>query len=123
VPTIKASKPSDFTAKQREEAKEAANQEAVARQEQLTMMNKVEDESKKDDVFDPQSGASLGKVETVKIDAKKKEVTIQVVEDVEDMTYGAGTHYTFKVGQKYKVQENIAQHLDELGLVWGGLEK
>lgn len=145
--TIKSAKPSDFTGRQREEAAAAAADELAKREGQITMMQQIEVETNENEVFDPESGESLGAVgdvpaevqvevpaepeppkpapkakaekATVKVKNVKK-VTIQVVEDINDMTYGAGTHYTFKVGQKYSVTENIAKHLDSLGLLWGG---
>lgn len=144
---IKAAKPSDFTGRQREEAAEAAADELAKREGQITMMQQIEVQTKENEVFDPETGKSLGEVGSVptevdvevpeepvapKVEAPKaktakavkvksvKKVTIQVVEDVNDMTYGAGTHYQFLVGQKYSVTENIAKHLDSLGLLWGG---
>lgn len=117
---IKTAKPSDFTGRQREEAAAAAADELAKREGQITMMQQVEVEQKENEIFDPKSGGSLGEIASVKVDPKKKEVVIQVVEDIDNMTYGAGSHFTFKVGQKYKVTENIAKHLDDLGLLWGG---
>ena len=42
-------------------------------------------------------------------------VEIRVVEDIENMTLGAGNNYSFKAGQKYKVTKQVAQHLKEKG--------
>ncbi len=118
--TIKTAKPSDFTGVEREKAAAAAAEEVAHRQNELSMSNQLIVEANENDLFDPESGASLGKAASVPIDPEKKEVVIRVVEDIEDMTFGAGTHYTFKVGQKYRVKENIAKHLDKLGLLYGG---
>jgi hypothetical protein len=46
-------------------------------------------------------------------------VEIRVVEDVDNMTLGAGNNYTFKAGQKYRVTKNVAQHLKEKGRLAG----
>ena len=114
---IKAAKPSDFTGRQREEAAEAAADELAKREGQITMMQQIEVQTKENEVFDPETGKSLGEVGSVptevdvevpeepvapKVEAPKaktakavkvksvKKVTIQVVEDVNDMIDQAG---------------------------------
>lgn len=47
-------------------------------------------------------------------------VVIQVVEDIEQMTFGAGNLYDFKVDRKYKVPREIADHLKDKGYVYHG---
>ena len=42
-------------------------------------------------------------------------VEIRVVEDLENMTLGAGNNYSFKAGQRYTVSKHVAQHLKEKG--------
>lgn len=46
-------------------------------------------------------------------------VEIRVIEDIENMTLGAGNNYTFKAGQKYKVTKAVALHLKEKGYLAG----
>ena len=46
-------------------------------------------------------------------------VEIRVVADIEHMTLGAGNNYSFKAGQKYKVEKHVAQHLKEKGYLAG----
>ena len=46
-------------------------------------------------------------------------VEIRVVENIENMTLGAGNNYNFKAGQKYKVTKQVAQHLKEKGYLAG----
>ena len=46
-------------------------------------------------------------------------VEIRVTENIESMTLGAGNHYSFKAGQKYKVTKQVAQHLKEKGYLAG----
>jgi len=46
-------------------------------------------------------------------------VEIRVIEDIENMTLGAGNNYNFKAGQKYKVTKQVAQHLKEKGYLAG----
>jgi len=44
---------------------------------------------------------------------------IRVVEDIENMTLGAGNNYSFKAGQKYSVTQQVATHLREKGYLAG----
>jgi hypothetical protein len=118
---IKTARPSDFTGTQREAAAAAAADELAKRKDQISTAQRIEAQANETDLFDPSTGKSLGAANSISIDPAKKEVVIQVVEDVEDMTLGAGNNYSFKVGMKYKVPEYVAKHLDRLGLVWGGL--
>ena len=46
-------------------------------------------------------------------------VLIRVVEDIENMTLGAGNNYSFKAGQKYSVTQQVATHLREKGYLAG----
>jgi chemotaxis protein CheY-P-specific phosphatase CheC len=46
-------------------------------------------------------------------------VEIRVVENIENMTLGAGNNYNFKAGQKYRVTKAVAQHLKEKGYLAG----
>jgi hypothetical protein len=48
-------------------------------------------------------------------------IIIRVVEDVEQMTFGAGNYYSFKAGKKYRVNLDIARHLEEKGYLAGTL--
>lgn len=50
---------------------------------------------------------------------KEDAVEIRVIEDIENMTLGAGNNYSFKAGQKYKVTMQVAQHLKEKGYLAG----
>jgi len=46
---------------------------------------------------------------------KDETVVIRVVEDIENMTFGAGNYYSFKAGQKYEVSVKLARRLKSLG--------
>lgn len=39
---------------------------------------------------------------------------------LENVTYGAGKHYTFNEGTKYVVPVELARHLSSKGLLWEG---
>jgi hypothetical protein len=40
--------------------------------------------------------------------------------NLEQMTFGAGNHYTFEEGRKYTVPVELARHLSAKGLLWEG---
>lgn len=119
--------PGDFTGRMTEQATKEAQEELKARADQIAMAQSVEMEIIETDVFDPTSGDSLGKFEVVEMELMspatgKKEsdmVIIRVIEDIDDMVYGVGNHYSFKAGQKYKVPKFLAQHLDDCGYLLG----
>lgn len=39
---------------------------------------------------------------------------------LEQVTFGAGNHYTFEEGRKYTVSVELARHLSSKGLLWEG---
>lgn len=51
--------------------------------------------------------------------ASNDSVEIRVIENIENMTLGAGNNYNFKAGQKYRVTKDVAQHLKEKGYLAG----
>jgi hypothetical protein len=119
--------PGDFTGRQTAQATAEAQEELRARADQISMAQAVEMEVIETDVFDPKSGESLGKFEVVEMEidhspSGKKEsdqVIIRVVEDIDNMVFGAGNYFTFKAGQKYKVDKLLADHLDQCGYLLG----
>ena len=44
--------------------------------------------------------------------------TIRINSTLEAVTIGAGNHYTFAEGEKYRVPAHVADHLEEKGYVW-----
>jgi hypothetical protein len=114
-------KPTDVTGRMREQQLEE-NLEAL--QERAGEMSMA-------------SAAATIKLETEVIDATKPDrqtiivdeaitvgeqddtVEIRVIENIENMTLGAGNNYSFKAGQKYKVTKSVAQHLKDKGYLAG----
>jgi hypothetical protein len=45
-------------------------------------------------------------------------VVVRVSETIENMTVGHGNTYHFKAGGKYLVPKDVADRLEELGLLW-----
>jgi len=114
---VTRAKPSDFTGRQRQVEAEKAASELAERQGQISLAQQIEIDRADTDVFDPSTNESLGAQAQVEVDMAPEEVTIRVVEDIEDMTFGAGTHYTFEAGKKYKVPKDIADYLHSIGYV------
>jgi hypothetical protein len=57
--------------------------------------------------------------EVITLGESEDSVEIRVIENIENMTLGAGNNYNFKAGQKYKVTKAVAQHLREKGYLAG----
>lgn len=115
-------KPTDATGVMREKLQaEAAEvqEERAAEMSMATAKAKVKLET---EVID----ATIPERQTVIVDepvtvGKTNDTTVEirVIEDIENMTLGAGNTYSFKAGQKYKVTQNVAQHLKEKGYLAG----
>jgi hypothetical protein len=116
-------KPTDATGVVREKLME---QNAQALQERASEMSMATAEAKvklETEVID----ATVPDRPTVIVDevitlAKDEEsVEIRVIENIENMTLGAGNNYNFKAGQKYRVTKQVALHLKEKGYLAGVL--
>lgn len=116
---VNAPKPSDFTGTQRKVEAEKAAGELRERQGQIALAQQIEIDRMDTDVFDPTTNESLGDFSSVAVDLPEEKVIIRVVEDIEDMTFGAGTHYTFEVGKKYTVPKALADYLASIGYLVG----
>jgi hypothetical protein len=112
-------KVSDFTGRQREQmAKEAAAEQAE-RADQIAMATVAAQEEFDTAVYDvtqrPDNPTILDEVVEVGVTMADDSRVVRVMEDIEEMTVGRGTSYTFKAGGKYKVPGNVADRLEELG--------
>jgi len=110
-------KPTDVTGRIREQMI-ADNQEAmVERANEMSMATaqaKVKLETEVIDATVPERQTVIVD-EAVTVGGDESNVEIRVVQDLENMTLGAGNNYNFKAGQKYKVTKHVAQHLKEKG--------
>ncbi|MEV5264816.1 hypothetical protein [Streptomyces werraensis] len=52
------------------------------------------------------------------VELPPEKVRIRIACDLEKVTIGQGTDFTFAEGQVYEVPLNVALHLDRLGYVW-----
>ena len=114
-------KPTDATGVMREkllaDAAEAQAERAVE-MSMATATAKVKLETEVIDATVPDR-ATVIVDEVVTVAKGDESVEIRVVEDIENMTLGAGNNYNFKAGQKYRVTKQVAQHLKEKGYLAG----
>lgn len=106
--------PHDLTGRKKAELADlhAAEQKAAA-QRMATVTEAAKEV--KEGVLDV-SGPDSVVVDDVEVKVKKAELRVNTV--LEHVTIGHGTDYNFEPGQKYKVDQHVYDHLDELGFVW-----
>ena len=111
-------KPGDATGRLREETLRAVAAEQEQRSASLTMAAAEEKIRQETEIID----ATVANTATVIVDevivaeaAKDDTVVIRVVEDIENMTFGAGNYFSFRAGQKYAVNRDLANHLQAKG--------
>ena len=136
-------RPGDFTGQQKaklakEHAEEVAKREGelsmMAEREAIEAQNRVTDYTQGTQptiLDDPESVAraeaelqrgGLGDdVQVLDGDVETRERPDRVIivnTDLEQITIGAGNHYSFNEGEKYRVPAHVADHLEEKGLIW-----
>lgn len=117
-------RPQDFTGRKKAELAEQHAAEVKARTD-LAMMNQAAEAEILDEVVDTTAPKPApvdpGPTELLEVDG------VQVVQDATrvirlredcDPTIGAGNHYNFKAMVPYKVPKHVADHLEEVGLVY-----
>lgn len=118
---VQKAKPTDTTGRQREKQIQD-NAEAVQEAAQtMAMATAQKQDSLNNDVIDATvpNRATIVVDEPIVVEKGDESVTIRVVEDIENMTFGAGNYFSFKAGQKYQVTRNLATHLEEKGYLAG----
>jgi hypothetical protein len=111
----------DVTGRQREELIKEQAAEQVRRSDELTMASAKEAARLETEVVDltqPDSPTVIDEVEDLGVALANDSVVIRVAEDIDMMTIGAGNHYSFRAGQKYKVSPGVYEHLKEKGLLY-----
>lgn len=115
--TQKKAKPTDATGRQREKLQAEfaeQQQEAAANMAMATAQKAVELETGIVDATKPNRATVIVDEPTV-LSKEDDVVTIRTVEDIENMTFGAGNYYSFKAGQQTVVPRAVAKHLQEKG--------
>lgn len=114
----------DVTGRQRQDLLKEKAAEEARRAEELTMATAKEAERLETEIVDttnPSEPTIIDEVEDLGVNLANDAVVIRVAEDVDMMTIGAGNHYNFVAGQKYKVPSTVATHLKEKGLLYDRL--
>jgi len=118
-------KVTDVTGRQREQLIKDQATEQARRAEELSMVNAVEAVRLETETIDlstkPEAPTVIDEVESVGVNLADDTTVIRVAEDLDMVTIGAGNHYSFKVGQKYKVPKHVADHLKEKGYLYDRL--
>lgn len=114
------SKPTDVTGRVREQLLEENAEALQARANEMSMAT-AQAKAKLEEVID----ATVPDRQVVIVDdpievgSQEESIVIRVVQDIENMTLGAGNTYNFKAGQKYSVTKAVAAHLKEKGYLAG----
>ena len=111
-------KATDYTGRQREALAKEFAEEQSKRAGEMSLATAEAQFKAENEVID------ANRLTTIVVDeikttgaAGNDTVVIRVTDDIENMTLGAGTSYTFKVGNKYSVTKDVAAHLQEKGYV------
>jgi hypothetical protein len=111
----------DFTGRQAQEVAAKAAEDKRLRDEQVADAKAAEQQEFADSVFDvtnPDRPVIVDEVVEVGVEMANDTVIVRVAETIENMTVGHGNTYHFKAGGKYQVPREVAERLDELGLLW-----
>ena len=114
-------KPTDSTGVLREKLiadNAEAMQDRAAEMSMATAQAKIKLETEVIDATKP-SVATVIVEDITKMSTQDDTVVIRVIEDIENMTLGAGNNFSFKAGQKYQVTKAVATHLQEKGYLAG----
>lgn len=113
--------PLDATGKAAEDAAKRNSKAIKERAEEISLSRAAEEALLETSVFDPKAPDApilIDEVEEVGVSLNNDKVIIRTIADIEDMTYGVGTSYTFKSGVKYSVPRDLAIYLERLGYIW-----
>lgn len=114
-------KVTDVTGRQREEQIKAHAEELAQRAGEMSMASAVAAAKLETEVLDltvKGEPTVIDEVESVGVDLADDAQIIRVAEDLDFVTIGAGNHFSFKAGQKYKVAKHVAAHLQEKGYLY-----
>lgn len=116
-------KVTDVTGRQREEQIKASAEALAARAGEISMATAAKDYRDATEVVDLTAAVPtvIDEVEDLGVSLADDSVVVRVAEDLEMMTIGAGNHYSFQAGKKYKVSQAVATHLREKGYLYDRL--
>lgn len=114
-------KQNDFTGRQAQEVAAQAAEDKRIRDEQAAEAKAQEVKDFQENVYDltnPSHPTIVDEVVEVGVRMENDSVIVRVSETIENMTVGHGNTYHFKAGGKYQVPREVAERLEELGLLW-----
>ena len=118
----RSKKQNDFTGRQAAELQAQVAEEQKAKAAEMSMMTAEAERKFEDEVLDmtqqPSAPTVVDEVVEIGVEMADHSVVVRLAEDVENMTYGHGSTYTFKAGGKYKVPKPVADRLQSLGLLY-----
>lgn len=117
-------KVTDVTGRQREAQIQAHAEELAQRATEMSMATATaayKAETEITDLTDVSRPTVIDEVESVGVTLADEVQIVRVAEDIEMMTIGAGNHYSFQAGKKYKVPKHVAAHLQEKGYLYDRL--
>lgn len=112
----------DLTGQETERLQKEHAEELKKRSQEIAMMAEVDAEINEIPI-DYSAGPTPVPVENDVVEEIKLESPTRVIipnTTLEQMTFGAGNHYTFEEGRKYTVPVELARHLSTKGLLWEG---
>ena len=116
-------KPTDVTGRVREAQAAQFLEDTQKRSEEMSMATAEAQIKLSTEVIDATKPGRQTVIvdEAVKVvkDPDAETVTIRVVENIDNMTLGAGNNYSFQAGVKYEVTRAVAKHLEEKGYLAG----
>lgn len=114
-------KVTDVTGRQREKLIKDNAEALQARANEMSLATaeaEFRNEIEVTDLSNPSAPTIIDEVEDLGVTTADDSVVVRVAEDLPWVTIGAGNHYSFEVGKKYKVPAHVAQHLKEKGYLY-----
>lgn len=115
-------RPGDATGRAKALLTDQHKDELALKAQQMSMITAVE-EAERAEIVDLTSPIVVetpqDEYEQIVLNKEPPTIDIRVVENINEMTFGAGHYYSFEVGRTYKVVAALAEHLAERGYLWG----
>lgn len=107
----------DLTGNQSQELQDKHAKELKSKQSKLTMIQQEAEEAKQEPVdLTGNSKRTTGEGDS-KVTIKNAKRRVRALADIE-ATIGAGNQYNLEEGRTYDLPSDVADHLQEKGLVW-----
>lgn len=124
MPARNVARPGDLTGRTKE-ALAKQNAEAVAaRASEMSMISAAAEAERDDTVHEvmpkemapPPAPEPIEVSDVVEVETPMREFRVNTT--LENVTFGAGNHFDFEEGIRYRAPKALYDHLDSLGYVW-----